>query len=340
MRSRDVDPYEVLGLEHGATWEEVRTAYRRLAKKHHPDKNPGDKASEWIFKQVGEAYERLQIIHGPRSWQGEDRKRRRRQGREKAREAQQSAQRNRRDREQREKVRARAGPDQEKSQRPPPRAPHAGSGVAEGYNRKRKARRSLVAVPAGLGVVAMALVATEGIRDRMNDIEAAGLLLEATEETPEPLGSRAQVHLGPAGRRLRAHRDAQLGGREEPDHRTLRAYGALTQEQATDATPSPWATQPVSGEFGAYGEGATSAPTTEKLTFEIPPPGTDLMLSLPQLRWCLREDRMIESYRPNAVSEWDEDALNRVLDRYNDRCGSFRYRQGDLERARREVGGG
>ena len=51
--------YEVLGLEPGATRAEVRAAYLRLAKKHHPDKNPGDKASEWIFKEVGRAYESL-----------------------------------------------------------------------------------------------------------------------------------------------------------------------------------------------------------------------------------------------------------------------------------------
>jgi sirohydrochlorin ferrochelatase len=91
--------------------------------------------------------------------------------------------------------------------------------------------------------------------------------------------------------------------------------------------------------YRAYGEELASAPTTEKLHFEMPPPGIDLTLSLPQLRWCLREDRLVESYRPNVMSEWDQDAFDRVVDRYNDRCGSFRYRQRDLERARRDVGG-
>ena len=46
MPRKITDPYEVLGLHRGATDAAVRAAYLRLAKKHHPDKNPGDKASE------------------------------------------------------------------------------------------------------------------------------------------------------------------------------------------------------------------------------------------------------------------------------------------------------
>ena len=59
MRRRITDQYEVLGLEPGATSAEIRAAYLRLAKKHHPDKNSGDRASEWIFKEVQRAYEAL-----------------------------------------------------------------------------------------------------------------------------------------------------------------------------------------------------------------------------------------------------------------------------------------
>lgn len=330
MRSRDLDPYEVLGLEQGATWQEVRTAYRRLAKKHHPDKNPGDKASEWIFKQVGEAYERLEIIHGTRSWPGEDLEHRRRRGREQQeREPRQGAQRSRRQRAHRDKARTGAG-HQEKSQRPPPRPPHSGSGVAEGSNRRRKAWRSLVAVPAGLVVVAVPLVATEGIPDRMNDNEPAGVddggpssALRQSTQHDEPLSAT----------RIRRYMEA----RNAP---ALRSRSGSTRTETTSASRG---TEPVTGEFGAYGraygEELASAPATEELRFDMPPPGTDLILSLPQLRWCLREDRLIERYRPNVVSEWDHDAFNRVVDRYNDRCGSFRYRQGDLGRARREVEG-
>ena len=59
MPRKTTDPYEVLGLDYGATEADVKAAYRRLAKKHHPDKNPGDKASDWIFKEIQRAYETL-----------------------------------------------------------------------------------------------------------------------------------------------------------------------------------------------------------------------------------------------------------------------------------------
>ena len=53
------DYYEVLGVEKAATIEEIKKTYRKLAIKYHPDKNPGDKASEEKFKELGEAYEAL-----------------------------------------------------------------------------------------------------------------------------------------------------------------------------------------------------------------------------------------------------------------------------------------
>ncbi|NBR86724.1 MAG: hypothetical protein EBT61_14675, partial [Verrucomicrobia bacterium] len=53
------DYYEVLGVERGASAEDIKKAYRKLAVKFHPDKNPGDKAAEEKFKELGEAYEAL-----------------------------------------------------------------------------------------------------------------------------------------------------------------------------------------------------------------------------------------------------------------------------------------
>lgn len=51
--------YETLGLKRGASEDEIRKSYRRLARKHHPDLNPGDKAAEDRFKEVQEAYDVL-----------------------------------------------------------------------------------------------------------------------------------------------------------------------------------------------------------------------------------------------------------------------------------------
>ena len=53
------DYYEVLGLQKGASDEDIKKAYRKLAKKYHPDLNPGDKTAEQNFKEVNEAYEVL-----------------------------------------------------------------------------------------------------------------------------------------------------------------------------------------------------------------------------------------------------------------------------------------
>jgi molecular chaperone DnaJ len=56
------DYYEVLGVQRGATEQELKQAYRRLAIKYHPDKNPGDKEAEERFKEIAEAY---QVLSSP-----------------------------------------------------------------------------------------------------------------------------------------------------------------------------------------------------------------------------------------------------------------------------------
>ena len=56
MAENKRDYYEVLGLSKGASEDDIKKAYRALAKKYHPDLNPGDKDAEAKFKEVNEAY--------------------------------------------------------------------------------------------------------------------------------------------------------------------------------------------------------------------------------------------------------------------------------------------
>ena len=56
---KDRDLYAVLGVPRDATADQIKKAYRKLARKHHPDVNPGDKAAEETFKDVSRAYDVL-----------------------------------------------------------------------------------------------------------------------------------------------------------------------------------------------------------------------------------------------------------------------------------------
>src|SRR3954466_10408658 len=54
-----VDYYKILGLDKNATEQEIKNAYRKLARKHHPDLNPNDKEAHKRFQQINEANEVL-----------------------------------------------------------------------------------------------------------------------------------------------------------------------------------------------------------------------------------------------------------------------------------------
>ena len=73
------------------------------------------------------------------------------------------------------------------------------------------------------------------------------------------------------------------------------------------------------------------------LRFSKPQVGRDNMLNVAELRWCLREDIRIGTLRPQPTTNSQIDEFNRLVSDYNRRCGSFRYREGTLARARREV---
>ncbi len=51
------DYYKVLGVERGAAEADIKSAYRKLARKYHPDVNPNNKKAEGQFKDVNEAYQ-------------------------------------------------------------------------------------------------------------------------------------------------------------------------------------------------------------------------------------------------------------------------------------------
>jgi len=53
------DPYEVLGVPRSASAEDIKKSYHKLAKKLHPDLNPGNKKAEQSFKEVSAAYDLL-----------------------------------------------------------------------------------------------------------------------------------------------------------------------------------------------------------------------------------------------------------------------------------------
>lgn len=95
-----------------------------------------------------------------------------------------------------------------------------------------------------------------------------------------------------------------------------------------EATPSP--PQPVTRPL------PTPRPA-EGTAEQAPPIGTDRVLSTAQIRYCLSESIRLDAVRDFAMSDEDINRFNSMIEDYNARCGSYRYRPGNLESARRAV---
>jgi hypothetical protein len=103
-------------------------------------------------------------------------------------------------------------------------------------------------------------------------------------------------------------------------------------------------TPPSSSQNYSYpqslGVPAVQTPSTTQsagLQYTKPSVGTNNVLSVPKIRWCVREGIRIEAMRDVIDTNAGIDEFNRIVKDYNSRCGSYRYRQGDQPRAKRDV---
>lgn len=80
-----------------------------------------------------------------------------------------------------------------------------------------------------------------------------------------------------------------------------------------------------------------SAQRNAGLKYIKPSVGTNNVLSVPQIRWCVREGIRIEAMRDVIDTNAQVGKFNRIVNNYNSRCGSYRYRQGSKSRAKRDV---
>ena len=106
----------------------------------------------------------------------------------------------------------------------------------------------------------------------------------------------------------------------------------------------PSYTPPSSSQSYSYPP-STPAPTVQTpssnqstgLQYTKPSVGTNNVLSVPEICWCIREGIRIEAMRDVIDTNEGIDEFNRIVNDYNSRCGSYRYRQGSQSRAERDV---
>ena len=108
----------------------------------------------------------------------------------------------------------------------------------------------------------------------------------------------------------------------------------IGQSNKPTSSSAPAYSPPAQSAAPSYSPQAPSVPQESK-----PPVGQDLVFSTAQIRYCLAEDIRMEGAKAalNNYSDSDVDRFNAMVADYNSRCGSFRYRSGALESARRDV---
>lgn len=106
----------------------------------------------------------------------------------------------------------------------------------------------------------------------------------------------------------------------------------------------PSYTPPSSSQSYSYPQStpapAVQTPSTTQsagLQYTKPSVGTNNVLSVPEIRWCIREGIRIEAMRDVIDNNAGIDEFNRIVNDYNSRCGSYRYREGSQSRAERDV---
>lgn len=113
---------------------------------------------------------------------------------------------------------------------------------------------------------------------------------------------------------------------------------------AGQSNKKPSYTPPSSSQSYSYPQStpapAVQTPSTTQsagLQYTKPSVGTNNVLSVPEIRWCIREGIRIEAMRDVIDTNAGIDEFNRIVNDYNSRCGSYRYRQGSQSRAERDV---
>ena len=121
-----------------------------------------------------------------------------------------------------------------------------------------------------------------------------------------------------------------------------------TPSYSYSGEPAPLVTSPESkptySSSTSYGstanstyDAAVSIPSPSEPTYTKPSIGTNNVLSVPEIRWCVKEKIRIEKMQNYVTSNRGINSVNSLIDDYNSRCGSYRYRSGALSQAQQDV---